>query len=101
MIEEKLKTVNEIKDFKEAKKIIDSYLDLQRQLETPNRNGMIDALSALLSAKILGQPQGTAIYFAVDFDIEGDRDKDDEENRKIDRIKTYFDIFNKNNSCFE
>ena len=44
MIEEKLKTVNEIKDFKEAEKIIDTYLDLQIQLETPNRNGMIDAL---------------------------------------------------------
>ena len=44
MIEEKLKTVNEIKDFKEAEKIIDTYLDLQIQLETPNRSGMIDAL---------------------------------------------------------
>ena len=56
------------------------------------KHAKLDALSALLSAKILGQPHGTAIYFAVDFDIKGDSDIDDEGNSKIDRIKTYFDI---------
>ena len=52
----------------------------------------LDALCALLSARKLGQPSGKTIYFAVDFDIDGDTDVDEEGNAKIERIKTYFDI---------
>jgi hypothetical protein len=52
----------------------------------------LDALCALLSAKKLGQPSGKTIYFAVDFDIAGDTDMDEEGIAKIERIKTYFDI---------
>jgi hypothetical protein len=56
------------------------------------KHAKLDALSALMSAKILNQPCKTTIYFAVDFDIEGDTDKDNEGVSKIERIKTYFEI---------
>ena len=56
------------------------------------KHAKLDALCALLSAKKLGQPYGTTIYFAVDFDIDGGSDEDAEGNAKIKRIKTYFDI---------
>lgn len=47
----------------------------------------IDALCALISAKLLGQPYGSAIYFAVDFDAN--------EASHLTRIKAYFDIIKK------
>lgn len=43
----------------------------------------LDALSALMSAKILNQPHGTAIYFAVDYVAD---------NNQLERIKNYFNI---------
>lgn len=47
------------------------------------KHAKLDALSALLSAKILGQPQGTAIYFAVDYDAT---------TNQLERIRNYFNI---------
>ena len=47
------------------------------------KHAKLDALSALLSAKRLGQPDGTTIYFAVDFDVT---------TSQLDRIRSYFNI---------
>ena len=47
------------------------------------KHAKLDALSALMSAKILNQPHGTAIYFAVDYNAS---------NNQLERIRNYFDI---------
>ena len=45
------------------------------------KHAKLDALSALLSAKILGQPHNTTIYFAVDYNAK---------NSELERIANYF-----------
>ena len=57
------------------------------------KHAKIDALCALISAKFLGQPENTAIYFGVDYDASASN---------LPRIQNYFQIIkNKINNRYK
>ena len=60
---------------------------------SPTEEAKADARAALEQARSLGQPQGSAIYFPVDFNVGGDA-KDDEGKPLIESILDYFKIVN-------
>ena len=64
--------------------IVTAYQNDGRKYEYfTEKHAKLDALSAVLSAKALGQPYGTTIYFAVDYDAD---------ISQLERIRNYFNI---------
>ena len=86
---EKTLTLNEISYFRKNQlKIGSIYQDDGEEIEFFDpRHAQIDALCALMCAKILGQPKNTTIYFGVD--------KLFYTSSQLDTIKIYFDIVRK------